>query len=103
MTEWTSGIGEQPQVPTEYRDRMRYRFAVYFGQDQRAIRGQCAGYQVHPVGHVLELQEVLADTSEEFQGTILAGRVTYQPKMFFLGAAALLIPLRKPETSGATG
>lgn len=103
VREWTAGIGEQPQVPAAYQARMRYKFSVVFGDGQAPIVGECAGYQVHPVGHVLELQEVLADTSQRFQGTTVEGRVTYQPKMFVLGAATLLIPLPKLEPSGAAG
>lgn len=83
-------------VPAERLATQRYKFSAPNGV---GLSGTCADFLIEP-NHV-RLKDVLIDTSERYQGTVLKQRVTHRTWLVLAHTAVVLYSLHQDELEDA--
>jgi hypothetical protein len=91
--EWTA---DDPfavlSVPKERLATQRYTFSTPNGI---GLHGTCADFEIQPAA--VRLKDVLIDTSERYQGTVLKKRVTHREWLLLTQIAVVIFPTSSIE------
>lgn len=95
INEWANDDPRGPLgVPAERLATQRYKWVA---QKDMGLNGTCADYELQL--HAVKLTDVLIDTSERFQSTVLKRRVTHRPELVLAQTAVVIFPLHHDEPS----
>jgi hypothetical protein len=79
------------EIPLERTQTQRFKFTA----KDAGLSGTCAMYEL--VLHGIELTDVLIDTSERFQATILKKRVTHRASVLIVNTSIVIFPFNPDE------
>ena len=89
-------LGEDLEIPAEYKTGYKYRFAMQFKDG--VLSGRCGEWEMKE--GLFTLRHVLIDTSQRHNGFVLVAKRTYYPEFYMAFAPVTIMPLADDRPEG---